>query len=33
MESATIITPPSNGLTGFSPEPNFPEGPEYKKKL
>ena len=33
MVSTTILTSPSTGLSGilFSPEPNIPEGPEYKK--
>ena len=33
MESATILTPPSTGLSRILPqsEPNIPEGPEYEK--
>ena len=33
MEKATILKPPSTGLSGIllSPEPNIPEGPKYEK--
>ena len=29
MESVTILTPPSKGLSGI--EPNIPKGPDYEK--